>query len=70
MLFHKKKEKKTPIRINFMRAIKILSLLIPTLPSLSLSLKKKIEEEGMKFRSTIVVSIGNAWAPIISRHDV
>ena len=67
MLFHKKKEKKTPIRINFMRAIKILSLLIPTL---SLSLKKKIEEEGMKFRSTIVVSIGNAWAPIISRHDV
>lgn len=69
MLFHKKKEKKTPIRINFMRAIKILSLLIPTLPSLSL-FKKKIEEEGMKFRSTIVVSIGNAWAPIISRHDV
>lgn len=53
-----------------MRAIKILSLLIPTLPSLSLSLKKKIEEEEMKFRSTIVVSIGNAWAPIISRHDV
>ena len=52
-----------------MRAIKILSLLIPTLPSLSL-FKKKIEEEGMKFRSTIVVSIGNAWAPIISRHDV